>query len=70
MDFQHADCGSKPLTQAMAESWEAYEKYAWGRDELQPLSRTGNDRFGGLGATLVDSMDTLLLMGMHEQYAR
>ena len=62
--------GSKSLIQAMAESWAAYEKYAWGRDELQPLSRTGNDRFGGLGATIVDSMDTLLLMGMHEQYAR
>lgn len=54
----------------MAESWGAYEKYAWGRDELQPLSRSGNDRFGGLGATLVDSMDTLLLMGMYDEYAR
>jgi mannosyl-oligosaccharide alpha-1,2-mannosidase len=56
--------------QAMAESWAAYEKYAWGCDELQPLSRTGNNKFGGLGATLVDSLDTLLLMGMHEEYLR
>lgn len=44
---------------AMLHAWTSYEKYAWGRDELQPQSKNGVDSFGGLGATLVDSLDTL-----------
>lgn len=41
--------------------------YAWGRDELQPLSRTHNAWFD-LGLTLVDSLDTLLIMGLQAEF--
>ena len=47
----------------MLHAWRGYERYAWGRDELCPLTQTGKDSFGGLGATLVDSLDTLHMMG-------
>uniref|UniRef100_A0A164V9Q0 alpha-1,2-Mannosidase n=1 Tax=Daucus carota subsp. sativus TaxID=79200 RepID=A0A164V9Q0_DAUCS len=55
---------------AMLHAWTSYEKYAWGKDELQPQSKNGVDSFGGLGATLVDSLDTLYIMGLDEQFQR
>ncbi|XP_052182071.1 mannosyl-oligosaccharide 1,2-alpha-mannosidase MNS1-like [Diospyros lotus] len=55
---------------AMIHAWSSYEKYAWGHDELQPQSKNGVDSFGGLGATLVDSLDTLYIMGLDEQFQR
>ena len=27
-------------------SWRAYERYAWGHDELKPLTRTPHDWYG------------------------
>ncbi|WRX31839.1 Glycoside hydrolase family 47 - like 6 [Theobroma cacao] len=55
---------------AMLHAWNSYEKYAWGQDELQPQTKNGVDSFGGLGATLVDSLDTLFIMGLQEQFHR
>lgn len=47
----------------------SYKAYAWGRDELKPLSKRGQDNWGGMGVTLVDSLDTLWLMGMKKEFA-
>jgi mannosidase alpha-like ER degradation enhancer 2 len=45
-------------------SWQGYERYAWGHDELRPVSRTFRDWYGdSLLMTPVDSLDTLLLLG-------
>ena len=45
-------------------SWHAYEQYAWGHDELRPLSKTPRDWYGqSLLITPVDSLDTLILLG-------
>ncbi|XP_041019199.1 mannosyl-oligosaccharide 1,2-alpha-mannosidase MNS1-like [Juglans microcarpa x Juglans regia] len=55
---------------SMLHAWTSYEKYAWGHDELQPQTKNGIDSFGGLGATLVDSLDTLFIMGLDEQFKR
>ncbi|HEX7421327.1 MAG TPA: glycoside hydrolase family 47 protein [Thermoanaerobaculia bacterium] len=49
-------------------SWRAYEQYAWGHDELQPVSRTPRDWYGqSLLMTPVDSLDTLLIVGLHDE---
>ncbi|XP_048227819.1 mannosyl-oligosaccharide 1,2-alpha-mannosidase MNS1 isoform X2 [Ricinus communis] len=58
------------VKEAMVHAWSSYEKYAWGHDELQPQTRNGIDSFGGLGATLIDSLDTLFIMGLHEQFQK
>ncbi|KAF3672994.1 Mannosyl-oligosaccharide 1,2-alpha-mannosidase MNS2 [Capsicum annuum] len=55
---------------AMRHAWSSYEKYAWGHDELQPQTKNGVDSFGGLGATLIDSLDTLYIMGLDKQFQR
>lgn len=36
----------------------------------QPQSKDGVNSFGGLGATLIDSLDTLYIMGLDEQFQR
>ncbi|KAG0188855.1 hypothetical protein DFQ28_004228 [Apophysomyces sp. BC1034] len=43
------------------------EKYALGHDELRPLSNLSKDPFGGWGATLVDSLSTLLVMDLEKE---
>lgn len=49
-------------------NWAAYREYAWGRDALLPLSAGAKDQFSGWAATLVDSLDTLWIMGMREEF--
>jgi mannosidase alpha-like ER degradation enhancer 2 len=52
-------------------SWRAYEQYAWGHDELKPLSKAPHDWYGtSLQITPVDTLDTLLLMGLNEEAAK
>ncbi|KAL7183800.1 hypothetical protein ACSBR2_026051 [Camellia fascicularis] len=36
----------------------------------QPQTKNGVDSFGSLGATLIDSLDTLYIMGLDEQFQR
>ncbi len=49
-------------------AWEAYVSYAWGADHLKPISKTKDDWFK-VGLTLIDSLDTLWLMGQRDQRA-
>lgn len=46
-------------------AWRAYERDAWGHDELRPLTRKPYDWYGeSLEMTPVDALDTLVLMGL------
>ena len=48
--------------------WDNYVKYAWGHDELKPLSKTPRDWYGqSLLMTPVDALDTLVIMGLKDQ---
>ena len=47
------------VKKAMEHARSGYERWCWGEDELQPLSNSCNDNFGGMGATLIDSLSTL-----------
>ena len=49
-------------------SWNAYKRAAWKRDELAPIKAEGVDTFGGWGATLVDALDTLWIMGLKDDF--
>ncbi len=58
------------VKEAAAHSWKAYEEHAWGMDELQPITQDGKESLGGIGATIVDSLDTLWLMGLKDEFSR
>ena len=49
-------------------AWDGYKRYAWGKDEVSPISGHYRNSYGGWGATLVDTMDTLWIMGMKEDF--
>ncbi|EPQ31057.1 uncharacterized protein PFL1_01246 [Pseudozyma flocculosa PF-1] len=53
---------------AFLHAWEGYKKHAWGHDELRPVSKRAQDNFNGWGATIVDALDTLLVMDLPDQY--
>jgi hypothetical protein len=58
------------IKKAMQHAWQGYETYAFGNDELKPSSMRGENGWGGSGTTLVDSLDTLWLMDMKEEFYR
>lgn len=54
-------------------AWDGYVKYAWGHNELKPITKKGHTAsvFGKnteVGATIVDSLDTLYLMGLMDEF--
>ena len=56
------------VVDAIQHAWQGYRQFAWGHDELAPLSRTGTEWFN-LGLTIVDSLDTLWLAGLSAEFA-
>lgn len=49
-------------------AWNAYKKYAWGHDQLKPLSKSFKDWYGeSLLMTPVDAFDTMVLMGLNDE---
>uniref|UniRef100_A0A3Q1I5N7 alpha-1,2-Mannosidase n=2 Tax=Anabas testudineus TaxID=64144 RepID=A0A3Q1I5N7_ANATE len=59
------------VKEMMKFAWDNYKHYAWGKNELRPLTRNGHigNMFGGLrGASIIDSLDTLYIMGLKEEY--
>ena len=49
-------------------SWNQYKKYAWGKNEVKPVSLKAFDPFAGWAATLVDALDTLVIMDLKEEF--
>ncbi len=48
--------------------WMNYKRYAWGHDELQPISKRPHDWYGvSLYMTPVDALDTMRLMGLTKE---
>lgn len=54
------------VKEAFIHAWSGYREYAMGYDELMPLSKRGIDGLGGLGATIVDALDTAMIMEVDE----
>jgi mannosidase alpha-like ER degradation enhancer 2 len=49
-------------------AWNAYKQYAWGHDELKPLSQSYRDWHDHtLLMTPVDALDTMILMGLKDE---
>lgn len=49
-------------------AWNAYKQYAWGHDELRPLSKGHHDWYSkSLLMTPVDALDTMIIMGLTDE---
>lgn len=62
------------IKRMMEHAWNGYVKYAWGSNELRPISKSSHAAsiFGASssGATVVDALDTLYIMGMKDEFER
>ncbi|XP_066838747.1 mannosyl-oligosaccharide 1,2-alpha-mannosidase IC [Anser cygnoides] len=59
------------IKEMMKFAWDNYKQYAFGKNELRPLTKNGHigNMFGGLrGATVVDALDTLYIMELEEEF--
>uniref|UniRef100_UPI0037E9A19C mannosyl-oligosaccharide 1,2-alpha-mannosidase IA n=1 Tax=Semicossyphus pulcher TaxID=241346 RepID=UPI0037E9A19C len=59
------------VKEMMKHAWDSYKRYAWGSNELRPISKQGHSSnlFGSIkGATIVDALDTLYIMEMFEDF--
>src|SRR5829696_5638063 len=49
-------------------AWDGYKKYAWGHDDLKPLSKSFHDWYAEpLLMTPVDALDTMYIMGFTKE---
>ncbi|XP_074035563.1 mannosyl-oligosaccharide alpha-1,2-mannosidase IA isoform X2 [Leptinotarsa decemlineata] len=66
------DWRREEIKKMMKHAWDNYVRYAWGKNELKPISKRGHvgSIFGSLplGATIIDGLDTLYIMGMKEEF--
>jgi mannosidase alpha-like ER degradation enhancer 2 len=59
------------VRQEFLHAWNGYKQYAWGHDELKPLSKSYRDWYGAsLYVTPVDALDTMILMGLDDEAAK
>jgi mannosyl-oligosaccharide alpha-1,2-mannosidase len=56
------------VKETFVHSWEGYKKHAWLQDEVTPVSGGYKNGYGGRGATLVDTLDTLMIMGLDDEF--
>lgn len=62
--------GKKLVRGMMDHAWKGYRRHAWGMDDLRPWTNSSQNGLGDspLGLTIVDSLDTLYLMGMKKEF--
>ncbi|KAH0835805.1 glycoside hydrolase [Lanmaoa asiatica] len=58
------------VKEAFRHAYRGYEQHAFPHDELLPVSNKSIDNFNGWGVTPIDSLDTMLLMGLEDEYTR
>ncbi|KAG0255165.1 hypothetical protein DFQ27_006396 [Actinomortierella ambigua] len=58
----------KAVREGFLHAWNGYKQHAWGHDEVYPVTGMPKDNFGGWGATMIDSLDTLLIMGLNTEF--
>ncbi|XP_077977096.1 mannosyl-oligosaccharide 1,2-alpha-mannosidase IA-like [Glandiceps talaboti] len=60
------------VKEMMEHAWKGYHSYAWGENELKPISKVGHSAsiFGRsrMGATIIDGLDTLYIMGLNDEF--
>jgi len=62
---------AKHVREQFLHAWNGYKQFAWGHDEVKPLSKSYRDwHSGSLCMTPVDALDTMILMGLDDEAAK
>jgi ER degradation enhancer, mannosidase alpha-like 2 len=56
------------VVEATSHAWQGYRQFAWGYDDLQPLTKKGRNWYKtSLLMTPVDAFDTFIFLGMKKE---
>lgn len=58
----------KAVKDGFLHAWNGYRKHAWGHDEVLPVTGGSRNVFNGWGATIIDSLDTMVIMGLNKEF--
>ncbi|KAG0376110.1 hypothetical protein BGX24_008258 [Mortierella sp. AD032] len=58
----------KAVRDGFEHAWKGYKTHAWGHDEVLPITGGYKDNFNAWGATMIDSLDTLVIMGFNDEF--
>ncbi|KAK3388477.1 glycoside hydrolase [Sordaria brevicollis] len=58
----------KAVKEVFTKAWSSYRDLAWRKDALLPISGGYRDQFSGWAATLIDTLDTLWVMGLRSEF--
>ncbi|KAI0825538.1 seven-hairpin glycosidase [Irpex lacteus] len=61
---------AQEVKEAFLYAYRGYEKYAAPHDELLPVNGSYIDNFNGWAVSRDDSLSTMLLMGLHDEFSR
>lgn len=65
-ELKQAMCDS--IKNAARHAWQGYKQFAWGADDLQPLSQTPKNWYSQpMLMTPVDAFDTFVLLGLNDE---
>lgn len=56
------------VRRAFIYAWQKYKDSAWGHDEVKPASKQTSNPFQQWGASIIDSLETLLIMNLTAEY--
>ena len=62
------DATGLEIREGMQHAFQAYMRDAWKADEYLPVQKRGTNTFGGKGLTIIDSLDTLFIMGLKTEF--
>jgi mannosyl-oligosaccharide alpha-1,2-mannosidase len=63
-----ASANRDAVQKIFTDSYTAYKKYAWGHDNLSPVSKSYSDPRNGWGASIIDAMSTMSIMGLTDLF--
>jgi mannosyl-oligosaccharide alpha-1,2-mannosidase len=64
---------AEDVRRELRRAWQTYQRYAWGHDELHPLTNSYGEFFDDahpVGLTIVEALDTLYLMELDRELAQ
>lgn len=68
--FEEFEALQQRVKKVFYHAYDSYLEHAFPKDELQPISCKGRDTWGAFSLTLVDALDTLLVLGNKTEFAR
>ncbi|HEY3752848.1 MAG TPA: glycoside hydrolase family 47 protein [Pseudonocardiaceae bacterium] len=67
-----ASVAAKQIRDEFLHAWRGYQKFAWGHDEVHPLTGTFSEFFVDghpIGLSIIEALDTLYVMGLDDDLA-